>query len=592
VRLNESVTMTTRTMHAGGEWLTTDVAANDVFAPERLSDEHRLIQQTAQEFVAKEVLPALGELEQKNWTLARALIRRAGDLGLLGTDVPEAFGGVALDKVASIVVAEAIGASASFSTTFGAQTGLSIIPILCFGTDAQQRAYLPRILSGELIGAYCLSESASGSDALGARARATRQPDGSWRLNGEKLWITNGGFADVFIVFAKVDGEQFSAFIVERGFKGVASGKEEHKMGLHGSSTTPLLLADAELPAENLLGEVGRGHKIAFNVLNYGRLKLAAMCSGGAKAVIAEAVAYAIARRQFGQPIAAFGAIRHKLAEMALRTYAIESALYRTAGLIDGATGTSSHSAAALEEFAVEASALKVAATEMLDYLVDQNVQIHGGNGFVADYPAERRFRDARVNRIFEGTNEINRLLVPSRLIKRALKGGPPIIAAAKRLQDELLSPEPAGAESDDLLGNARRTVGALKKTALMAIGLALERYGEAIHSEQEVLMLLADLVIDVFIAESAVLRAEQAAASRLTAAPLHATAAAVYAHDAGLRADAAARTLFESIASGDALRTALAALHRFLKIAPLDTIAGRRRLAEAAIARRVYLFG
>jgi alkylation response protein AidB-like acyl-CoA dehydrogenase len=584
--------MTTSTLHKGGEWLTIDVPAGDVFTPERLSEEHRLVGQTAQEFVTKEVLPALGELEQKNWTLARSLIRRAGDLGLLGTDVPEAFGGVALDKAASIVVGEVIGTSASFATTFGAQTGLAIIPILCFGTEAQQRAYLPRIITGELIGAYCLSESVSGSDALGARARATRQPDGSWRLNGEKLWITNGGFADVFIVFAKVDGEQFSAFIVERGFKGVTSGKEEHKMGLHGSSTTPLVLADAEVPAANLLGEIGKGHKIAFNVLNYGRFKLAAMCSGGAKFVVAEAAGYATSRRQFGQPIAAFGAIKHKLAEMTLRTYAIEAALYRTAGLIDAASGTASHDAAAFEEFAVEASALKVAASEMLDYVVDENVQIHGGNGFVADYPAEKHFRDARVNRIFEGTNEINRLLVPGMLIKRAVKGGVPIIAAAKRLQDELLRPAAPLAESDDALVNARRTVSSLKKTALMTVGLALEKFGESIQQEQEILMLLADIIIDVFIAESAVVRAEQASAAGQATASLQADAAAVNAHDAGLRADAAARTLLASIASGDTLRTAMAALRRFLKVAPLDTIAARRRLADAVIARRAYLFG
>ncbi|MFI5178515.1 MAG: acyl-CoA dehydrogenase family protein [Vicinamibacterales bacterium] len=585
--------MTTSTLHKGGEWLTTDVAAEAVFTPERLSDEHRLAGQTAQEFVTKEVLPALPELERKNWTLARTLIQRAGDLGLLGIDVPEALGGVALDKAASIVVGEIVGTSASFATTFGAQTGLAIIPILCFGTDAQQRAYLPRIVTGELIGAYCLSESVSGSDALGARARATLQPDGSWRLNGEKLWITNGGFADLFIVFAKVDGEQFSAFIVERGFKGVASGKEEHKMGLRGSSTTPMLLTDAEVPARNLLGEIGKGHKIAFNVLNYGRFKLAAMCSGGAKFVVAEAAKYATSRRQFGQPIAAFGAIRHKIAEMTLRTYAIESALYRTAGLIDGASGSAAHAAAALEEFAVEASALKVAASEMLDYVVDENVQIHGGNGFVEDYPAERHFRDARVNRIFEGTNEINRLLVPGMLIKRALKGGVPIVAAAKRLQDELLGPaaQPA-AESDDPLVNARRTVGCLKKTALMAVGLALQKYGESIQQEQEILMLLADIIIDVFVTESAVLRAEQTAGARHATASLQADAAAVGAHDAGLRADAAARTLIAAVAAGDAQRTALAALRRFLKVAPLDTIAARRRIADAAIARRAYLFG
>jgi len=583
--------MTTSVAHKGGEWLTSDVEAGEIVTPERLSDEHRLVCRTATEFVTKEVLPALPDLEKKNWTLARQLIKRAGDLGLLGTDVPETYGGVALDKTASIVVGEVIGVTASFATTFGAQTGLAIVPILCFGTDEQRRQYLPRIVSGETIGAYCMSESASGSDALGARARATRQPDGSWRLNGEKLWITNGGFADVFIVFAKVDGEQFSAFIVERGFKGVASGKEEHKMGLHGSSTTPILLADAEVPAANLLGEIGRGHKIAFNVLNYGRFKLAGMCTGGARSCLAEAATYAASRRQFGQPIASFGAIRHKLAEMAIRTFAVESALYRTAGLIDATIASGSEAAAALEEFAVEASILKVAASEMLDFVVDENVQIHGGNGFVADYPAERHYRDARVNRIFEGTNEINRLLVPSMLIKRSLKGGLPIIAAAKRLQDELTSPPPLGDEVDEPLANARRTVAALKKTALMAIGLALEAHGEALQHEQETVMLVADIIIDVFVAESALLRAEQAASVRAAAAPLQADAASVFAHDAGLRADASSRTLLASLSAGDALRTTLAALRRLLKIAPVNTVRARRRIADAVVERRGYIY-
>jgi alkylation response protein AidB-like acyl-CoA dehydrogenase len=583
--------MTTRVAHNGGEWLTTDVEAGELVTPERLSDEHRLVGQTATEFVMKEVLPALPELEKKNWTLARELIKRAGDLGLLGTDVPETYGGVALDKTASIVVGEVIGITASFATTFGAQTGLAIIPILCFGTDEQRRKYLPRIVSGQMIGAYCMSESASGSDALGARARATRQPDGSWRLSGEKLWITNGGFADVFIVFAKVDGEQFSAFIVERAFKGVASGKEEHKMGLHGSSTTPIVLSDAEVPAANLLGDVGRGHKIAFNVLNYGRFKLAGMCTGGARACLAEAATYAMSRRQFGQPIASFGAIRHKLAEMAIRTFAVESALYRTAGLLDATIASGSEAAAALEEFAVEASILKVAASEMLDFVVDENVQVHGGNGFVADYPAERHYRDARVNRIFEGTNEINRLLVPGMLIKRSVKGGLPIIAAARRLQDELMSPPLPADETDAPLANARRTVAALKNTALMAIGLALETHGDALPHEQETLMLVADIIIDVFVAESALLRAEQAAGARLATAALQADAASVFAHDAGLRADASSRTLLAALGSGDTLKTTLAALRRLLKIAPVNTVQARRRIADAIVERRGYIF-
>ena len=444
----------------GGSWLLEESA--EAFTPEQLTEEHRLIGQTAEEFVTSEVYPVLERLEQKEWTLARALLKRCGELGLLATDVAEEYGGVALDKVTSVVVGEAIGKSASFAATFGAQTGLAITPIMCFGTPAQKQKYLPALVTGEIVGAYALSESGSGSDALGAKARAVRQPDGSFLLNGEKMWITNGGFADLFIVFAKVDGEQFTAFIVERSFPGVSTGKEEHKMGLHGSSTTPLILQDAKVPAENLLGEIGKGHKVAFNILNYGRFKLGAMCSGGAQAVVGEASRYAAQRKQFGQPIASFGAIKHKLGEMVVREYAVESMLYRTAGLIDAmiAGGTEDHEQRvllALEEFAIESSILKVASSEMLDFVLDENVQIHGGNGFVRDYPAERHYRDARVNRIFEGTNEINRLLIPGMLMRRALKGGLPLIPAALKLQDELLSPSAAELPGDGPFEAERR---------------------------------------------------------------------------------------------------------------------------------------
>src|SRR5579872_4604286 len=451
--------MATETMARGGSWLIEETAAADVLTRERLSEEQRLIGQTAEEFVDGEALPALDRLEQKDWALARTLVQRAGALGLLATDVPEEYGGIDLDKVSSVVVGEAVGRCASFATTFGAQTGLTITPILCFGTEDQKRRYLPRLVTGEIIGAYALSESGSGSDALGARAKATRQADGSYVLSGEKMWITNGGFADIFIVFAKIEPQggddkdaHFSAFIVERAFPGVSSGKEEHKLGLLGSSTTPLILQDAKVPAASLLGEIGKGHKIAFNTLNYGRLKLGAMCSGGARLAIAEAARYAGQRRQFGKPIASFGAIRQKLGDMIARQYAVEAMLYRTAGLIDGVLA-GGHSPgqilAALEEFAIEASILKVASSETVDFIVDENLQIHGGNGFVRDYPAERHYRDARVNRIFEGTNEINRLLIPGMLARRAVKGELGVISAAKALQDELLS-APSMASFDD----------------------------------------------------------------------------------------------------------------------------------------------
>jgi alkylation response protein AidB-like acyl-CoA dehydrogenase len=589
--------MTTTTTARGGAWLIEDAPAGSIFTPEKLSDEHRLISQTADEFMTNEVQPAIERLEQKDWALARQLVRRAGELGLLGTDVPEAFGGVGLDKVASILVGEAAGRAASFATTFGAQTGLAITPLLCFGTDAQKAQYLPRLVSGEMVGAYALSESGSGSDALGAKARAIRQPDGSFRLSGEKMWITNGGFADLFIVFAKVAGDAgegaFTAFLVERGFAGVSSGKEEHKMGLHGSSTTPLILQDAQVPAANVLGEIGKGHKVAFNVLNYGRFKLAAMCSGGARAIVGNAAAYAVQRKQFGQPIASFGAIRHKLAEIAIREFAVESMLYRTAGLIDaaidaeGPAGSSGNGVlAALEEFAIEASILKVAGSEMIDYAVDENVQIHGGNGFVRDYPAERMYRDARVNRIFEGTNEINRLLIPGMLIRRALKGSLPLIPAARKLQDEILTPAFPESPSDEPLDNERRTVAAMKKVGLMVLGTAMQTYGDKLTDQQEVLTLAADVLIDVFAAESVLLRASQGGRPQ---SELKTAAAEVYITDAAARVEVAARSALAAMADGDTLRTLLAALRRVLKTTPVNTVARRRQIADAIVERKAY---
>jgi alkylation response protein AidB-like acyl-CoA dehydrogenase len=587
--------MTTLTTVRGGSWLIEETAVESVFTPEQLSDEHRLIGQTADEFVTNEVQPALERLEQKDWQLAKNLVRRAGELGLLGTDVSEDFGGVGLDKVASIVVGESIGRAASFATTFGAQTGLAITPIVCFGTAAQKAKYLSRLVNGELVGAYALSESGSGSDALGAKARATRQPDGSFTISGEKMWITNGGFADLFIVFAKVVGDGadgFTAFLVERSFPGVSNGKEEHKMGLHGSSTTPLILQDARVPAENVLGEIGKGHKVAFNVLNYGRFKLAAMCSGGARAIVGEAAKYAAQRKQFGQAIAEFGAIKHKLAEMAIRAFAVQSMLYRTGAMIDqaiesqGSASAGDPVLAALEEFAIEASILKVAGSEMIDYAVDENVQIHGGNGFVRDYPAERMYRDARVNRIFEGTNEINRLLIPGMLIRRALKGGLPLISAAKKLQDEILTPSLAEPPSDEPLENARRTVAALKKVSLMVLGTAMQTYGEKLSDQQELLTLSADILTDVFASESVVLRAMRMPAHQ---SALGIAAAEVYVSDAAGRIEIAARSALAAMADGDTLRTLLAALRRLLKPAPVNTVARRRQIADAIIERKAY---
>ena len=578
----------------GGAWLLAGAAAGEVFTPERLSEEHRLIARTAADFSRNEVLPVLDRLEAKDWDTARRLLRRCGELGLLGVNVPEAYGGVELDTVTSLLVSENVAQSASFGATFGAQANLCILPILLFGTDDQKQRYLPGLVSGELVGAYALSESTSGSDALSARTRATRQPDGSFRLTGEKMWITNGGFADVVIVFAKIDGEHFSAFVVERAFGGVSSGREEHKMGLHGSSTTPLILQDAPVPEANLLGEGGRGHKVAFSVLNFGRFKLGAMCMGGAKLAIGEAARYAAERRQFGQPIAAFGAIRHKLGEMTARTYALEALMHRTAGLLDQRLTALPDDGSALleglEEMAVEASIAKVAGSETLDAVLDENVQIHGGNGYVRDYPAERHYRDARVNRIFEGTNEINRLLIPGLLVKRAVKGDLALLPAAQLLMDEIMSPPaPSFGGGDGPLAAERRAIEGLRKVTVLGLGAAMQRFGQQLPEEQEVLLWLADLAIDTYAADSAVARA--AAAAEAGDAPLHADAARVFVSGAARRGEMTARELLAAMADGDTLRTNLAALRRLLKVFPANTVQPRRRMADACVRRRAYPF-
>ena len=587
---------TTTTMSRGGAWLLEATAAADVFTPEKMSDEHRMMAQTTDEFIDGEVLPNLERLEAKDWDLARTLIRRCGELGLLGTNVPEEYGGLDLDKVSSLIVAEHIARSASFAVTYGGQANLCILPIVLFGTAEQKRQYLPGLVAGELVGAYALSESGSGSDALAAKTRATKQADGSWLLNGEKMWITNGGFADVVIVFAKVDGEHFTAFIVEKKFPGVSAGKEEHKMGLHGSSTTPIVLQDAQVPAGNVLGEIGKGHKVALNTLNFGRFKLGGMSIGGCRTAIADAAKYAGQRKQFGQPIATFGAIKHKLGEMVARTYAVESLTYRTAGLIDSALAASSHDGAAaahaFEEFAVEASIAKVAGTETLDYVLDENVQIHGGNGFVKEYMAERYYRDARVNRIFEGTNEINRMLIPGMLIRRAVKGDLPLIAAAKRLQDELLTPSlpSAGSGEEGVLEDEMRAVTAFKKVVLMVLGTAMQTFGQTLTDEQEILSYTADIIIDTYAAESAVLRARQASGTRDGHPELHEAAARTFVNDAAQRIDQAARSALAATADGDTLRTLLAALRRVLKVSPVNTVVLRRQLADAAVAQGRYI--
>jgi alkylation response protein AidB-like acyl-CoA dehydrogenase len=582
----------------GGEWLLQPSSSDGVFTPERLTDEHRLIAQTAQEFVDNEVLPKLDQLEQKDWALARSLVKRGGDLGLLGVDVPEAYGGVGLDKVTSLVVSEKMARSASFGATFGAHANLTIVPIVLFGTEAQKQKYLPGLLSGEVLGAYGLSESGSGSDALGARTKATRQADGSFLLNGEKMWITNGGFADLFVIFAKVDGDQFTALLVERGW-GVKSGKEEHKMGLHGSSTTALIFQDVKVPAENVLSEVGKGHKVAFNVLNFARFKLGAMCSGGAQGAIAESAKYAAARRQFGQPIASFGAIKHKIGEMVVRTYAIESLLYRTAGLVDARIEATPHEAsdgsaalAAFEEYNVESSIAKVAGSEALNYVLDENIQIHGGNGYVRDYPAERHYRDARVNRIFEGTNEINRLLIPGMLLARSMKGEIPLQSEAMKAFESLMTPSFEELDDRDPFAAERALVANLKRAFLVVAGTGAQKFREKIKDEQEVLMAVADVAINVFAIESALLRAEKMLATQSEARKEAVKAAVkVFAFAATEKTASAARKAAYYIEEGDTLTMMLAGIRRYTKYDATGLLQAKRTLADAAIDAERYFF-
>ena len=593
-------TATSETTTKGGAWLIGETDPSTVMTPEKLTEEHKLIRQTAVEFIRGEVIPVNDRLEQKDWNLQRELVKKCGSLGLLGTNIPEEYGGVDLDKIATLIVSEAIAEHGSFAATFGAQANLTILPIYMFGTEAQRQKYLPGLVSGDLVGSYCLSESGSGSDALAAKTRAMKQADGSYIISGEKMWITNGGFADIYVVFAKVDGEHFTAFIVERKWAGVSSGKEEHKLGLHGSSTTPVILQDVKVPADAVLGEVGKGHKVAFNVLNFGRFKLGAMCSGGARRTIQEGVKYASTRKQFGVPIATFGAIKHKLGEMTARQYALESMMYRTAGLIDQRIESTPDKKAndatpmlqALEEFAVEASIAKVLGSETIDYIIDENLQIHGGNGFVRDYPAEGHYRDARVNRIFEGTNEINRLLIPGMLMKKAVKGELPLMAAAKALQDEIMSPSMSVPEDNDgVLSAETRAVATFKKVVLMIAGTAMQRYGMKIESEQEVLSYLADILIDTYAAESAVLRARDADARKAGNTEVHQHAASITVNEAAGRIELAARSALAAMADGDTLRTQLAALRRLMKITPVNTVAMRRQLADAAVSSGGYIF-
>ena len=584
---------------AGGSFLIQEHNIDDVFTLEDLSEEHQQVAQTTQEFARNEIVPNLEKIEHKEFAVTRALIRKACEIGIGNVDIPEQYGGSDMDKIASAVIAEHMSVSGSFSVSFGGHTGIGTLPIVYFGTPEQKAKYLPRLATGEWIAAYALSESTSASDAMNARTKAVLSPDGKeWILNGEKMWITNGGFADVYVVFAKVDGEKFSAFIVERNFPGFQAGAEEKKMGIRGSSTTPIILNDCHVPKENLLGEIGKGHVIAFNTLNIGRYKLGAGVIGGARNSLNNAIGYAKQRKAFGKSLSDFGMIKEKLAQMAVGIYAGESMSYRTVGMIDAALSDIDRNAAdvykqiakGIEEYAVECSILKVWGSEILSYVVDETVQIYGGYGFVEEYPAERAYRDSRVNRIFEGTNEINRMIITTWLLKRAMSGKLALMPAIKKLTDEITS----GASSEPLEGTLaaeRMLVSNAKKAGLMLAGAAAQKYMMGLADQQEILAAVADMVIEGYAMDSVVLRTQKLIERQGESRSQHAIAMMQVSLTLSLnKIEPAARKVVAAVAEGDMLRTQLVILRRLFKYEPYNTIALTQQIASRIVEAGKYV--
>ena len=594
-----ATTAVPKTKISGGSFLLEERQAADVFTPEDFTEQHRMIGQTADEFATKEILPNIEKMEEKDWSVERDLLKKAGELGLSSAEIPEAYGGLEMDKVTAAVIADRIAKYAGFATTWGGHTGIGLLPLVYFGTDEQKKKYLPRLASGEIVGAYALSEATSGSDALNCRARAQLSPDGKhYILNGEKMWITNGGFADLFTVFAKIDGDKFSAFLVERSFPGFSSGEEEIKMGIRGSSTCPIILNDCKVPVETLLGEIGKGHIIAFNILNVGRFKLCAMSVGGGRVSLEHAVGYAKQRKAFGKVISDFGLVREKIANMAVLIYVGESLVYRTVGMMDAllseidkaSPNAGKEVRKAIEEYAIECSILKVWGSEMIDYVVDETLQIFGGYGFVEEYPAARGYRDARINRIFEGTNEINRLIITGFLLKRAMSGQLPLMPAIKKLMDEVLSGPSMPEEIEGALSEERRLVANAKKLGLFAAGAASQKYMMAIQDQQEVMGAIADMTIEVYAMESAVLRAEKIIEQKgESAAALPVAMTRVYMMQALEKIEAAAKKVIADVADGDMLRTQLAIVRRLAKYEPFNTIALRQQIAQRVIETGKY---
>ena len=583
----------------GGEWIIKEVAASDIFIPEEFNEEQLMVRDMCVQFMDTEVLPVVERIDKLEPGLMPSLLEKAGAQGLLGITIPEAYGGLGKDFITSTIVAENLGGGYSFSVATAAHTGIGTLPILYFGTEAQRAKYVPKLASGEFKGAYGLTEPNSGSDALGAKTTAKLSADGKhYLLNGQKCWITNGGFADVYTVFAKIDGEQFTAFIVERGMEGFTQGPEEHKMGIKGSSTVQLYFQDCKVPVENVLGEIGRGHIIAFNILNIGRLKLGAATLGGARRALTTTIQYAKTREQFQLPIVKFGAIRHKLAEMAIRAWVCETGLYRVAKNIDEkeqellASGKdlSASLLGAAEEYAIECAMLKVFGSEVLDFIVDEGVQVHGGNGYSDEYLISKAYRDSRINRIYEGTNEINRLLTVDMVLKRAMKGQLDLMGPAMSVQSELMSIPDFGNEEEGAFAKERKVIANFKKCILMVAGAAVQKLMMTLNKEQEILMNIADMSIITYHAESALLRLEKLAATKGEAATsIQADIVRTYISDAADAINKAGKDALNSFAEGDELKMMHIGLKRFTKTEPFNTKEARRRICAQLVADDGY---
>jgi alkylation response protein AidB-like acyl-CoA dehydrogenase len=590
-----------KTVLKGGEWLIKESSPFDVLIPEDFSEEQVMIRDMCDQFLEAEVLPIIDRIDNLEPGLMKSLLKKAGDQGLLATSFPEEYGGLGKDFVTSTIINEYLGSGYSFSVAVAAHTGIGTLPILYFGTPEQKQKYIPKLITGEWVGAYGLTEPNSGSDALGARTTAKLSSDGKYYLlNGQKCWITNGGFADVYTVFAKVDGDKFTAFIVERGTEGFTQGPEEHKMGIKGSSTVQLYFQDAKIPVGNVLGEIGKGHKIAFNILNIGRLKLCAAAIGGSRRAATISLQYAKTREQFKQPISNFGAIKHKLAEMAIRIFVAESALYRTANLIDEnekellQSGKPFNEAllGAAEEYAIECAMLKVYGSEVLDFVVDEGVQIHGGNGFSAEYAISRSYRDSRINRIYEGTNEINRLLTLDMTLKRAMQGRLNLMGPAMEVQKELMSIPDFSSDGELPFANEKKLVANLKKAILMTAGAAVQKLMMKIDSEQEVLMNIADMAIETFNAESVLLRVMRMVDQKGEAnSQVYLDIMRTYLYDAADKVNKSGKDAINGFAEGDEQRMILMGLKRFTKAEPLNTKDTRRRIADKMIVENRYCF-